>query len=199
MSLPPNPKTPNPKTTSHETLAGVPDDNLRRATGTDWAGWLARIGAWGGADRTHAEIAAWVGPQVQNDEGKALWWAQAITVGYERLIGRRLVGQTCTGTWAASKSVTVTGDLDTVRTFLHDSTRFPEWAPAGLELRPTTSKSSVRYTTAEGNTAAIWLTAKPGPRCTVGLQVDGLPSAEARDATKAVWAVHLNLLKTCLA
>jgi hypothetical protein len=179
-------------------LAGAPDDSVRARTGAGWADWLARIDAWGGAARSHAEIAAWVGPQVQNDDGKGLWWAQAITVGYERLRGRREVGQTCDGAWAASKSVTVTGSVDAVRALMLDPARLPDWAPAGLQPRPAGAARSVRYTDADGRTVSAWLTEKPGPRCAIGLQVEGLPSAEARDAAKAAWAGHLAQLKALL-
>lgn len=43
------------------------------------------------------------------------WWAQGVTVAYEQIIGRRVVGQSCEGDFAASASRTVPGDPDSVR------------------------------------------------------------------------------------
>jgi hypothetical protein len=189
---------PPPVSPEEAALAGAPDASLIARTGADWATWLARIDAWGGASASHTAIAAWVAPQVQNDDGKGFWWAQAITVGYERLRGRRLLGQTCDGQWAASKSVTVPGSVAEVRALMLDSARLADWAPPGLQPRPAGAARSVRYTDAEGNTVSAWLTEKPGPRCAIGLQVEGLPSAEARDAAKAAWTEHLGALKALL-
>ena len=189
---------PTPVSPEDAALAGAPDASLIARTGADWATWLARIDDWGGASATHTAIAAWVGPQVQNDDGKGFWWAQAITVGYERLRGRRELGQTCDGQWSASKSVTVAGSVAEGRDRLLGPARLADWAPAGLQPRPAGAARSVRYTDAEGHTVSAWLTEKPGPRCAIGLQVEGLPSAEARDAAKAAWTVHLGALKALL-
>lgn len=82
-----------------------------------------------------------------------------------------------------------------VRVLLLDAARFTRWAPPGLQVRPTSSPSSVRYTDIDGHTVSIWLTQKPGPRCTVAVQVEGLRSEEARGAAKTAWGEHLRHLK----
>jgi len=83
---------------------GMSDAALRRGTGRGWNEWLTLLDAWGGASKTHPEIATYLN-EVHGVDG---WWAQGVTVGYERARGMRAVGQLPDGYGtSASKTVAV--------------------------------------------------------------------------------------------
>src|SRR5688572_14932663 len=66
---------------------------VRKRTGRGWAEWFALLDSWGAARREHPEIARWL---VANHEVSG-WWAQGITVSYERVRGLRAPHQVKSG------------------------------------------------------------------------------------------------------
>lgn len=64
---------------------GMSDEAVLRATGKSWDEWFALLDAWNGAARSHTEIAR----HVHAAHGIDGWWAQSVTIGYERARGRR--------------------------------------------------------------------------------------------------------------
>ena len=69
---------------------GVSDEAVKKATGKGWQQWFTVIDKAGGADLAHKEIARYL----YESEGVAGWWAQMITVEYERARGKRAIGET---------------------------------------------------------------------------------------------------------
>src|SRR5688572_16898232 len=57
------------------------DESIRANTGHGWDEWLALIDAGPGREAGHTAIATWV--REENDVDG--WWAQSVTVGYERI------------------------------------------------------------------------------------------------------------------
>src|SRR5699024_7143057 len=80
-------------------------------TGVPLHEWTRRIDEAGGRELDHAAIARLLPERWEISE----WWAQGVTVAYEQLIGRRVVGQSSDGDFSASASRTVPGDPDSVR------------------------------------------------------------------------------------
>src|SRR5688500_7375884 len=68
---------------------GMSSEALRRRTGRGWEEWLPLLDAWGAVERSHPQIATYLRDELGIDG----WWAQGITVGYERARGMRAVGQ----------------------------------------------------------------------------------------------------------
>lgn len=84
------------------------DEKLTEATGQDWEAWLSLLDRWGAGDRKHGETADFLITQ----HGVPGWWAQTITVGYERARGLRLKHQQPNGfTIYASKTFPVPIDV----------------------------------------------------------------------------------------
>ena len=76
------------------------DAAVRGATGHDYDAWFALLDAWGASGRTHGEIAAWL----IGERGTDTWWAQTITVQYERARGLRPPGAAATARcWSAER------------------------------------------------------------------------------------------------
>ena len=80
----------------------VTEPALIEASGHGWEHWLAELDAWGALEHSHRDIAAWL----REERGVPGWYAQAITVGFERARGRRAVGQRG-GVWVAGATKTV--------------------------------------------------------------------------------------------
>src|SRR5689334_22384135 len=73
------------------------------ATGWDRKQWFRVLDAWGAVTRTHRDIAAWL----MSDRGIENWWAQTLTVDYERARGLRQLGSKRDGNFSVTASVTV--------------------------------------------------------------------------------------------
>ncbi|GAB3057481.1 hypothetical protein GCM10027079_24060 [Sediminivirga luteola] len=84
----------------------------QEATGRSWEEWRAYLDSVGARDLDHAAIAKRI---VQDHPEVSGWWAQGLTVSYERIIGRRLPGQRTDGTFTVSASRVVAGERPEVR------------------------------------------------------------------------------------
>lgn len=172
--------------------AASTDDSVVAATGLPWAEWRARLDAAGAADLSHADIARWL----HEGQGVPGWWAQNLTVRFEQEIGRRQPGQSCTGDFQASASVTRAGDLDNV---------FAAWTawmgePAeldgvALEEPPATSATEKwRYWRArldDGGRVAVHFSRKGPDKVLVGVSHDKLASAESVLRWRDFWRERL--------
>jgi hypothetical protein len=80
----------------------VSEEKLKEATGRRWEAWFSILDRWGARDRKHGEMVGFLMDE-HDVEG---WYAQAITVGYERARGMRLKHQQADGfTVYASKTI----------------------------------------------------------------------------------------------
>jgi hypothetical protein len=75
-----------------------PDESVIAHTGRSWDDWCDLIDTWPEAEQGHAAVAA----RVLDEFDVTGWWGQGITVGWERITGRRLVNQMSDGTFTAS-------------------------------------------------------------------------------------------------
>ena len=180
------PMATSPATSS---LTKVSDEAIQRGTGKMWSEWIALLDAWGAADRTHADIARYV----HEEHGVDGWWAQAVTVGYERATGRREVGQKCDGSYAASASKTVPVPVESLFAAWVDEARRDLWlAPGTLSLRTAQDARSARFDDLEyGGIVALWFEARGPGKASVGVQIEKLPSQDAVVERKAVWKARL--------
>ncbi|HEY8108672.1 MAG TPA: DUF4287 domain-containing protein [Patescibacteria group bacterium] len=71
-------------------MTRISDEAVEKATGKRPKQWFALIDKAGGAELAHKEIARYL----YDEQGVAGWWAQMITVEYERSRGKREVGET---------------------------------------------------------------------------------------------------------
>lgn len=168
------------------------DDAVRKATHKTWDEWKTIIDAWGGANKPHPEIATFL----TDDQGLDGWWAQGVTVGYERMIGRRAVGQSNDGSYSASVSKTINASAEMVHAALADDEQRSQWLEGGLvSLRTASAPKSVRFDDHEaGVIIAAFLSVKGKEKTSLQLQVEKLPSKEAGDVWKAAWKTRLAML-----
>ena len=159
---------------------------LENGTGTSLAEWTDRLDAAGGRDLDHTAIARMLVERWEVEE----WWAQGVTVAYEQVIGRRVVGQSCDGDFSASASRTVPGTPTQVRdrwdAFMTEARR----DGLGLEEPLLSDTATWRYwraAVADGSRVSVNITAKDEGRSTLGIEHKGLETADARTAWKGAW------------
>jgi hypothetical protein len=177
---------PDPGTPTFEPV--VSDEKMLEATGHRHDEWFARLDTWGGTTRAHTEIARWL----VEEHAVPGWWAQSITVGYERARGMRAVGQMKDG-WTVNASKTVNVPVDDLFDAFHDAGRRKRWLPdADLSLRTATKPKSARYDWEDGSTrVVVAFEAKSEKKATIHLSHERLPDADTADAMKAYWRAAL--------
>ncbi len=166
------------------------DAVIRENTGRGWDEWCDLIDAWPGHTDGHTAVAAWL----QDEHDVDGWWAQAVTVGWERITGRRLPGQMADGTFTANKSATITTDHGALREMLLDedgrADLFPGMDP---ELRSRPASKNVRVGVG-GGVAEIAITPKHDGRVTVTVAHTKLDSPEDLDHWRSFWGEWLEAL-----
>ncbi len=168
------------------------DDTIAKGTGRDWDGWVALLDAWGGRDRTHAEIAR----HVEAEHGLDGWWAQAVTVGYERIAGLRGANQRPDG-YSMNASKTVSAPVAALFELFADDGKRAAWLGEGvLRLRTSVPARSARFDVVDedgdGILAATFI--DKGAKSAVQLQLNGLPDEATLAARKATWKSRLSVL-----
>ena len=165
------------------------DEAVRAATGRGWDEWCALIDEQAVRDRGHTAIAAHV-----RGLGVDAWWAQSVTVGYERIRGLRLPYQNHDGTFTANRSKTITVDAASLRTVLIDDIErnvlFPAF-DAGLRSRP--SSKNVRLSIGD-TTVEIALEPAAGGRTKITVAHSRLVNADDVTIWKQFWTDWIDSL-----
>lgn len=186
------PATPSPDARE---LTGISEEALVRGSGRPIGEWLELLDAWGAADRPHREIAAWL----QSDHGVPGWYAQTITVGYERARGRRAKHQT-TGGFAVGVTRTVRVSAERATDAFTDSALRAGWLPdAPMRIRTATRGRSARFDWDEpASRLVVGVEAKGDAKCQVAVSHERLPDAETAERFKGMWRERLAALKELL-
>jgi len=174
---------------------GPSDERVAAATGHGLRHWLGVLDEWGAESRTHTEIAR----HLRDDHGVSGWWAQSITVSYERACGLRAKHQTGE-TFTVSVSKTVAVPVERLHAAFADEQERARWLPAGeLSLRTARPPRSARFDHGDGVTRVhAHLDAKGPERSVVSLQHERLRTLEEAEAAKAAWRERLARLKQVL-
>lgn len=175
------------------------------ATGRDPAEWQALLDAAGARDWPHPRIVAWL----RETHGLSGWWGQSVTVGYERAIGRRALGQTAGAGFQIGVSRTLAAPAETVwrlllspegRTLWLGTAEPAELAPgvayrtadgASGEIRVVKPRDRLRLTRRLPGGAApstVQIALQPGDAKTIiTFHHEKLSDAAAREAMRAHW------------
>jgi uncharacterized protein YndB with AHSA1/START domain len=174
---------------------GVDDEMLVARTGRPWAEWIAILDAWGARDRSHTDIARWV----SGEHGVDGWWAQHVTVGYEKATGRRVTGQRSDG-FEAGASKTIGVPVERLFAAFVDDEERARWLPAGsLRVRTATRARSARFDWQDGSSRLVaGFEAKGDQRSVVSLAHQRLANLAASAEMKAFWRERLAALKQLL-
>lgn len=172
------------------------NEAIRNGSGKGWSEWRGLLDAWGAADKPHNEIAAYI----QNELGVDGWWAQSVTVGYEKIIGRRSVGERGDGSYYTSASKTVPAGIEAHFAAWVDEANRDQWlAPGTLSLRTSQEGKNARFDDHNfGGIVSLYFTERGEDKSSVSMQIEKLPSRGDIDERKATWKARLADLATYL-
>ncbi|CAN5729284.1 hypothetical protein BH24ACT5_BH24ACT5_19060 [soil metagenome] len=166
------------------------DEAIRENTGRGWDDWCDTIDAWPGRVDGHTAIAT----HVRDEIGVDPWWAQGVTVGYERITGLRLPYQRPDGTFTADKSRTVMVDADRLRELIFDDDdRDHLCGGEPTELRSKPTSKSIRILVGPG-VAMVSLEPRTRGRTKVTVAHERLPDYADVAKWKFFWTEWLNAL-----
>ncbi len=171
-------------------LPEVNDDSVRDHTGRGWDEWCDLIDSGPGRSAGHTAIAAWV----QDEHRVGAWWAQAVTIGYERITGLRLPGQMADGTFTATRSRTMKLDADAVREMLLSETDRQDLFPEhDTVLRSRESAKRVRIAMG-GGVAEFSIDPRDDGKVKITVAHVSLPDVESMEHWKFYWREWLDAL-----
>lgn len=173
---------------------GMRDESMRRGSGKMWDEWFAILDQWSATERTHKEIADYLG----REHGVPGWWAQSITVGYERARGMRGKHQRPNG-YSVNASKTVAVPVSALFAALTDEAIRDRWLePGTLRLRSSNTDRAASFDAPDGTRLAAVFTEKGPAKSSVAVQHDRLADATAVDLWRAFWKPRLERLATLL-
>jgi hypothetical protein len=171
-------------------------DAVRRATGREWDEWFALLDEWGAADHEHKAIATWLG----SEHGVPGWWAQGITVEYERARGLRSPGSGRDGLFSVGASRTIAVPVERLYAAFVDPELRERWLPGDrVRERKLLPHRSARFDWEDGATRLVVGFDDKGPaKSQVALSHERVPDAEVAAELKTYWRERLGVLKALL-
>jgi hypothetical protein len=176
--------------------AGMSDEVVKEKTGRDWADWVRLLDRRGARSMVHRDIAEYL----YEREGVPGWWAQMVTVGYERIRGLRDIGQRRSGEYEASKSKTVPVPLAELFRAFQDAPTRARWLPdVPWTVRTSVPEKSLRVTWADGTSVEAYFAAKGPRKSQVAIQHRKLKTRAEAERKKTYWGERLEALVGVLA
>jgi len=191
----PSASIPAPRPQDYARIAGKSDAIIAQRTGCNWERWVkaldrARAHTW-----THREIAKYVSEKYRIPG----WWAQSVTVGYERIKGLRAVGQRRDGSFEANKSKTFAVPVERLYHAFADRKERSRWLPdVDLTVRTAAPNKWMRVTWPDRSSLEIGFTPKGASKSQVALQHGKLPDRAAAAKMKEYWTGRLEELARVL-
>jgi hypothetical protein len=171
------------------------DDKVVAATGKRWEAWFSVLDRWGARQRKHGETVAFL----MQEHDVPSWWAQSITVWYERARGMRVKHQQADGfTIYASKTIAVPVEV-LFDAFVNPRSR-RKWLTDGtMSLRTSQPGHTARFDWGDGATrVSVSFEDKGAGKAIVAVAHERLPDADEAEVTKASWRERLAGLKSFL-
>jgi uncharacterized protein YndB with AHSA1/START domain len=165
-------------------LAGISDTAVAAKTGCGWERWVKALDHKQAHTWPHSRIAEFVHEKYKIPG----WWAQMVTVGYERIKGLRAVGQRRSGDYEASRSKTFAVPLPRLyAAFAVDKQRRRWLGDVGLTVRKATRDRSLRITWSDGSPVELMFFGKGPGKSQVQVQHRKLKDRAALEKAKDFW------------
>ena len=176
-------------------LAGMSDEKIAAKTGRTWHEWVRALDAEQAVALPHREIAILVHGKYRVDD----WWAQTVTVGYERIKGLRERGQRRSGEYEAGKSRTFNVSVNALFDAWADATTRRRWlggiAPV---VRTARARKSMRLRWPDGTLVIAGFTPKGETKSVLSVVHTKLRDRSACDKAKKYWTDRLDALGVVL-
>jgi hypothetical protein len=182
--------------TARARLAGTADrpsdEKVGAATGKRWEAWFSILDRWGARERKHGETVAFL----MDEHDVPGWWAQSITMWYERARGIRLKHQQPDGfTVYASKTISVPAEV-LFDAFVNPESREQWLADGTMSRRTSQPHRTARFDWEDGSTrVSVSFDAKGPAKTIVAVAHERLPDPDEAELAKASWRKRLAELK----
>lgn len=189
------------------TKGSVSNAKAIEKTGHGLDHWFAVLDRFGAVEKGHTRAAR----HLFDEHNVPGWYAQGITVAYERARGVRTVNQRCDGEYEVSVSKVIAADTATVIKALTDTKARKRWiakadpklaaaltaavsdkASNGFVVRPD-GQARFRYKW-DGATVQFYLLPKPGGKVSLVVQHTRLAGPEAVEQRRAEWKAAFGAL-----
>jgi hypothetical protein len=171
------------------------DAAVSAKTGRTWREWFTLLDRVGARKMSHRDIAALLGKRHEVPG----WWAQMVTVEYERARGLRAVHQTAQG-YVASVSRTFDASATKLfRSWTSASARGRWLADARVVITSATPGKYVHMKCGDGTRVDVGFYPKGKTRCQMAVQHSKLSKATDVLAMKEYWSAALERLRTAMA
>jgi hypothetical protein len=171
----------------------ISDEKVKAATGRGWMGWFIVLNKANAGAVPHKQIA-----QLLYDKGCPGWWAQMITVEYERARSGRQKHEKADG-YSVSITKVLPVDLPVLFAAATDPKLRGSWFPKGAFEE--TSKTENKYWRGKWKKDArleVGFYAKGAGKSQIALQVNKLSDAAAVEKDRAAWKKAFEKLSVLL-
>jgi hypothetical protein len=173
-------------------IARMSDDAVKAKTGCTWERWVTALDHYGADAWSHRAIAEFVHEKYNVPH----WWAQMVTVGYERIKGLRDRGQRRGGSYEATKSKVFAVPLGRLYRAFTDKRIRSRWLPGvTLTVRTATPNKSMRITWTDGTSVELWFITKGDATAQVQVQHRRLADKAGAAKMKQFWEGRLAALE----
>jgi hypothetical protein len=185
---PPVVVSPSSAPVEYAKLAGKSDAIMKEKTGCSWERWVKALDREKAYTWPHRNIATHVREKYRIPG----WWAQSVTVGYERIKGLRAVGQRRDGLFEAGKSKTFPVPLAQLYEAFSDARIRRRWLPdVDLTIRTAAREKSMRITWPDRTSVVVGFTSRGAGKSQVSLVHEKLPDRAAVSRMKEYWSERL--------
>jgi len=171
------------------------DNSVEERTGKAWAQWFKILDKAGAKKWRHKEIAWYLYEKYHVSE----WWAQMVSVGYERERGLREKFQNCAGEFSANCSRTFGVPAARMyKAWTNEKSR-RRWLPsAKMEITTARPEKSLRAKWAGDTRLSVYFNGRPGGKTQVAVDHMKLASSKESLKMKSYWSSALHRLEKIL-
>lgn len=168
----------------------ISNEAVQKATGKEWREWFSVLDAEDSTAKPHKEIAAWLSENYDISG----WWAQMVTVQYERERGMREIHEKKDG-FEASKSKTINVSIDKLYKAWADEKQRTAWLDdAGFRVRKANKNKSIRITWHDDTNVVAGFYAKGTEKTQLTIQHNKLANQDDVQQRKAYWQKQIKQL-----
>lgn len=170
------------------------DEAVKKATGKDWAAWRKALDKLGAHEMNHPDIARAL---FERKMITSRWWCQMVTNSYEKMIGRRALGERSDKTYAVGARKTVAMSAAEAWKRLTSPAGYRLWlgaVPKDIRSSQAPRRLRVRWARKgwkKPTTVQLSITPTGTKKCAVMFDQSDLPTAAARVAMKKHWRAVL--------
>jgi hypothetical protein len=161
----------------------VSDEAVKKATGKIWSEWFAILDKAGAKKMSHTDVAH----LLSTEYIKSGWWAQMVTVEYERVHGKRALNQRVGGSYNVTAHRTAEMPLPKLyKSWLKAVQSNPGLKRKKLEATTVHPEKSIRYKCGDERINVAFVALNQA-KSRIGIDHERLPTKESVEVNRLFW------------